>query len=518
MQFGDDARAPLTGDEFLASIADEREVWIYGERVPDVTAHPAFRNPARMIARLYDSLHDAEQAEIVTTPTDTGNGGFTHPFYRVPRSGDELVHTRDAIAHWARATYGWMSRTPDYKASFQLSLGANDGFWGDYAANAHTWYRRIQERCLFLNHAGINPPVDRHLPPDQVGDVFVRVEKETDAGLQVSGAKVVATGSALTHCNFVFQQGPLPLQDRPEFALLAIVPMDTPGVKLLCRPSYAMAASAMGTPFDYPLSSRLDENDAVLIFDQAIIPWDSVLLYGDIEKANAFVPASGWHERFTFHGCTRLAVKLDFFAGLILKCVVAAGSMGFRGVQAQVGEVIAWRNLFWSLSDAMARTPAPWPGGGVQPDRNAGFAYRVLATIAYPRIKEIFEQTVASGLIYVPSSAVDFHTPELRPLLDRYYRGSNGVSAEEKVKLMKLVWDAIGTEFGGRHELYERNYAGNNEDIRIHNLFNAMATGDADRCVAFVEQCMSEYDLDGWTVPDLIDDSPLSALRGGSPA
>lgn len=501
---------PFTGQEYLDSIRDQaREVWLYGEKVKDVTSHPAFRNSARMIARLYDALHSEPS---LVTETDTGSGGKTHHFYKIPHRVEELVASRDAIAEWSRKTYGWMGRTPDYKASFQVALGANPDFWGEYNPNALRWYREIQEKCLFLNHAGLNPPVDRHLPPDEVKDVYVHVEKETDAGLIVSGAKMVATGSALSHSNFIFQYGPMPFKANKEFALFAIVPMDNPGIKLISRPSYAMTAEVMGTPFDYPLSSRLDENDAVLIFDKALISWDNVLLYGDIEKANNFVPLSGWVPRFTFHGCTRLAVKLDFIAGLLLKAVEATGAKDFRGVQAQVGEVIAWRNLFWGLTDAMARAPETWPGGIVQPNMQYASAYRVFATVAYPRIKEIIEQTVAGGLIYVNSSALDFQNPDLRPLLDKYYRGSNGYVAVDKMKLMKLLWDAMGSEFGGRHELYERNYAGNHENIRMETLFHAMGTGLTDQMKGFAEQCMSEYDLNGWTVPDLINPHDVSYL------
>ncbi|WP_413299781.1 4-hydroxyphenylacetate 3-hydroxylase N-terminal domain-containing protein [Bacillus sp. 1P10SD] len=507
------ATKPFTGEEYLESIRNQsREVWLYGEKVKDVTSHPAFRNSARMIARLYDSLHNEKEAAALLTETDTGNGGKTHHFYKIPHSVDDLVASRDAIAAWSRKTYGWMGRTPDYKASFQVALGANDNFWGEYSGNARRWYKEIQENCLFLNHAGLNPPVDRHLPPDEVSDVFVHVEKETDAGLIVSGAKMVATGSALSHSNFIFQYGPLPIKAKKEFTLFAIVPMDNPGIKLISRPSYAMQAEVMGTPFDYPLSSRLDENDSVLIFDKALIPWENVLLYGDIDKANSFVPLSGWVPRFTFHGCTRLAVKLDFIAGLLLKAVESTGAKDFRGVQAQVGEVIAWRNLFWGLTDAMARNPETWPGGIVQPNMYYASSYRVFATVAYPRIKEIIEQTVAGGLIYVNSSALDFQNPELRPLLDKYYRGSNGYAAIDKMKLMKLLWDAMGSEFGGRHELYERNYAGNHENIRMEALFHAAGTGLVDEMKGFAEQCMSEYNLSGWTVPDLINPTDVSYL------
>ena len=115
----------------------------------------------------------------------------------------------------------------------------------------------------------------------------------------------------------------------------------------------------MGSPFDYPLSSRLDENDSIIVFDKVFVPWENVFAYGDIEKVNHFFPRSGFLPRFMFHGCTRLAVKLDFVAGLLLKGVDATGSKDFRGVQAAVGEVLAWRNLFWALTDSMARTITP---------------------------------------------------------------------------------------------------------------------------------------------------------------
>jgi 4-hydroxyphenylacetate 3-monooxygenase len=503
---------PFTGAEFLASIRDGREVWIYGQRVKDVTVHPAFRNSARMIARMYDALHDPSRQAVLTTPTDTGNGGFTHKFFKVPRSGDELVAGRDAIAEWARISYGWMGRSPDYKASLTGTLGANPEFYAPYQQNAVNWYRKVQERCLFLNHAIINPPVDKGRPPGDVIDVYVHVEKETDAGVIVSGAKVVATGSALTHHNFIGFYGPTPL-GRPEMALFAMIPMDSPGVKLICRASYEMTAATMGSPFDYPLSSRVDENDAIFIMDKVLVPWENLFAYRDLEKANTFFPRSGFIPRFTLHGCTRLAVKLDFLTGLMLKAADAIGVSETRAAQVQVGEVLAWRNIFWAMSDAMVKSPEQWVNGTVQPNMSYGMAYRFLATIAYPRVKEIAEQTISSGLIYLNSHAIDFKTPELRPYLDKYLRGSNGYDALERVKLLKILWDAVGTEFGGRHELYERNYAGNYENIRLENLPTAIATGDADRLRKFVDGFMAEYDLDGWLAPDLINPTDVNRIK-----
>ncbi|MGJ5893403.1 Pyoverdin chromophore biosynthetic protein pvcC [Streptomyces sp. V2] len=504
---------PLTGDEYLESLRDDREVYLYGERVKDVTAHPAFRNSALMTARLYNALHDPAHRGVLTAPTDTGSGGFTHAFFRTPRSVDDLVADREAIAAWARMTYGWMGRSPDYKAAFLGTLGANSDFYRPYEANARRWYRESQEKVLFWNHAIIHPPVDRHLPTEQVQDVFVHVEKETDNGLVVSGAKVVATGSAITHFNFISHYG-LPLRDR-KFALVATLPMGAPGLKLICRPSYAANAAVMGSPFDYPLSSRLDENDTIFVLDKVLIPWENVFLYGDADRVNSFAPQSGFLERLTFHGAIRLAVKIDFIAGLLLKAVEMTGSKDFRGIQSRVGEVLAWRDMFWALSDAAARNPQEWKDGALLPRREYGMAYRWFMTIGYPRIKEIILQDVASGLIYVNSSAEDFANPEIRPYLDKYVRGSNGYDSVSRVKLMKLLWDAVGTEFGGRHELYERNYSGNHEQVRTDILQAQAASGRLDQYKGFAEQCMAEYDLNGWTVPDLDSFKELRGNRNG---
>ena len=136
---------PFTSSEYLDSLRDGREIWIYGERVKDVTTHPAFRNTVRMLARLYDALHD-ERKDIICTPTDTGNGGYTHKFFKAPRNVEDMVGGRDAIAKWARVTYGWMGRAPDYKAAFLATLGGNPDFYKPFDENARRWYKKATTR------------------------------------------------------------------------------------------------------------------------------------------------------------------------------------------------------------------------------------------------------------------------------------------------------------------------------------------------------------------------------------
>jgi 4-hydroxyphenylacetate 3-monooxygenase len=147
----------------------------------------------------------------------------------------------------------------------------------------------------------------------------------------------------------------------------------------------------------------------------------------------------------------------------------------------------------------MAMNPVPWSGGAVLPNAQSGSSYRVFAGDAYGRVKEIVEKIIASALIYLPSSTKDFENPAIDKYLAKYVRGSNNIGYRERIKIMKLLWDAVGTEFGGRHELYEINYAGNHEDIRIQALFNARSTGAYDRMIALADACMADYDEKGWT-------------------
>ena len=161
---------PMTGEEYLESVRDGREVYIYGERVRDVTTHPAFRNSVRSIAALYDALHDPSAEGVLRVPTDTGNGGFTHPFFTTARSTEDLLAARQAIVGWQRLVYGWMGRTPDYKAAFFGTLSANADYYGEYRGNALRWYREAQERVLYFNHAVAHPPVDRDRPADRTAE------------------------------------------------------------------------------------------------------------------------------------------------------------------------------------------------------------------------------------------------------------------------------------------------------------------------------------------------------------
>ena len=227
-----------------------------------------------------------------------------------------------------------------------------------------------------------------------------------------------------------------------------------------------------------------------------------MLVYRDVERSKGFYAESGFFNRFNLQSAVRLAIKLEFCIGLALKGADASGISGFRGVQAEIGELVGMRDLVWSLTSAMALDPEPGIGDSVVPKMGTAAASRIYMTSAWHRVREIFECVLAGAPIYTVSGVRDLREPALQPLVERYYRGT-GLAGPERVKLFKLVWDAMYSEFAGRHALYERNYAGNRDQQRLDALRWSELRGDAERCRDLVERCLADYDPDGWTVGHL---------------
>ena len=269
-------KRPFTGAEFLEWLRDGREVYIYGERVKDVTDASGVPQFGGVRSRCSTMRCTTKTKDVLTAPTDTGSGGYTHKFFKAARSprgrGRAARRHRRLGAHHLRLARAAAPTTRRPSSTRSAPMPSSTASSPTMRAPGTSAARR---RCSILNHALVNPPIDRNKPVEQVKDVYITIQKETDAGIYVSGAKVVATNSALTHYNFLGQNMGQEITD-PSMVVMFIAPMNTPGIKLICRPSYEFAAAATGSPWDYPLTSRFDENDAIFVFDNAFIPWENV--------------------------------------------------------------------------------------------------------------------------------------------------------------------------------------------------------------------------------------------------
>ncbi|WP_206447057.1 4-hydroxyphenylacetate 3-hydroxylase N-terminal domain-containing protein [Agrococcus sp. KRD186] len=457
---------PQTGADYLASLDDGRVVIHDGVPVERVAEHPAFAGTAATIAGLYDTLHEVD-SDVPMVPT-ADVAGLTHPFWAVPQSRDELRVQRDAIKAWQRRTHGWVGRTPEFMACVITSMAAHAPFFGRFEQNVRDMLARDQRDVTHYAQALVNPPVDRDLPPDEVGDVFLHVVRETDEGVVIRGAKAVVTGAATAQRLLVSHFGGEVQTEA--FAIAASVPVASEGIRVYTRGIPAHA--------DAPLSSRFAEHDALVVFDDVLVPWADVFIR-DPETMLAFNKgAVGWNVRLVFQATTRLEAKLERIAALAVRATEIMGTSELRGVQAALGELIAYRDTVAALRDAMIEQAVP-SGDSIGPGPQAAMAFAAYGPDAYSRMRVNLQTMLASAFAHLPvppGSLGSEHVAPIEPLL----RGSGGADARQRLEIMGELWDAVGTGFGARHELYERSYFGQPERMHLGILAGAKATGRID--------------------------------------
>lgn len=449
-----------TGRDYIESLQDGRTVWFDGDLVKDITTHKAFRNTVRSIAGLYDLTHDENTREILTVDVPEW-GTRIHRAFHQPTDRAELVARRRAYQVFARASFGFLGRSPDYMASAVAGFAATpEVFHGknfDGRSQLDAYYRRMAIGDLFQSHTIVNPQIDRTKPASEQeeDDLYVRVVQEKDSGIVVRGAKMVGTGAIFGDEILVGTIEPLGPNDAP-YALSFSIPVNTPGVTFVSRRSYEATARSV---FDNPLSSRFDENDALLVCDNVFVPWDRVLVYQDVDTCYR-----QWWDTPTFanlvhHGATRFWTKLEFLTGIAILIAKANNTYALPPVAAQIGKLMGWLNTAKAFVLAMEADCDTTSTGVVYANEEMVHAHRFVAADLYPKVLAEIKLLAGGGLIQLPSSVDDLLNPELSPLLRKYVR-SPGTDAEARIKLFKLAWDALGSEFAGRHDQYERFYHG----------------------------------------------------------
>ncbi|MEV0073402.1 MULTISPECIES: 4-hydroxyphenylacetate 3-hydroxylase family protein [unclassified Amycolatopsis] len=442
-----------TGSQYLSAIDDGRRVYLDGKRVDGVARHPAFAPIAKTVSELFDLA--ADPASGMTRPGP--NGEVVNRLFTAPRSREDLTAFREAATTWARHTHGWVGRSPDHVGAFLAAFASHPDVFGDYAANVTAFQKRVVEEDLYLSYAIIPPQVSRATTASAWdGDlVQVGVAEERADGIVVRGAQMLATGGPVADEILVSCIKPLTPEDT-DFALSFVLPVDTEGLKLYCRRPYAPAATSH---YDYPLTTRFDETDALLVFDDVFVPWDRVFVYRDVAGVRNQFFETGAHVLGNWQAQIRFSVKLQFLAGLARKVAAVNGVDKFPGVVEKLGELASLVSLVESAVLAAEYTAEPDSAGLWRPGSRALYGAMGLQSELYPRVLAILRDLVGGGVLQVPSSVADMTSPETRADIDRYIY-SPGTPAADRVKLFKLAWDAVGSEFAGRHHQYELFYAG----------------------------------------------------------
>ncbi|GAA3348240.1 4-hydroxyphenylacetate 3-hydroxylase N-terminal domain-containing protein [Amorphoplanes nipponensis] len=446
------------GDEYLASLRDDREIYLDGVRVDDVTTHPAFAPVARTVAELYDLAADPLRDMSYLAPE---TGREANRVFSIPRSHEELVARRRAVETWARHSHGWVGRGPDHVGAFLAGFASCPQAFArephDFAANVTAHYRRLLDESLYLTYAIIPPQFSRAATAHDWDADFIQtgVVAERPEGIVVRGAQMLATGAAVADEILISCIKPLTPEDR-DFAVSFLLPLATPGLKLYCRRPYATGATSA---FDYPLSSRYDETDALVVFDDVLVPWDRVLVDRDVAGLRRQFFDTGAHVMGNSQAQIRFVAKLQFILGLARKLTAVNQVDKIPGVQEKLGELASLASIVESAVLAAEYQAAPDANGMWRPGARALYGAMGLQAELYPRVLAIVRELAGGGVLQLPAGVGDMLAPATRRDIDRYVQ-SPGVSAEERVKLFKLVWDAVGSEFAGRHHQYEMFYAG----------------------------------------------------------
>lgn len=444
-----------TGQQYLDGLKDDRTVWLGNEKV-DVLTHPAFAGSLKGMASYFDwQLAHAEECLV----EDPQTGKPMSASLIVPKSAEDLQRRHRAFDCFARYSNGMLGRTPDYVNVTLAGFVARSDIFNAKGDTTHSdrlkrFYREVVEKDLSLTHTIIHPVVDKGLPDTEGvnGEIALRVVRRTETSIIVRGAKILATLGPFADELFVYPGQPQPPGTDPATLLAFSIPMGTKGLITLCRDHYGVGGAAGDRPF----SSRFDEQDAFMIFDDVEIPLERVFIDGDIDVYNGLM-RHGWAANIMQQTCIRAAVKLEFAYELAARMAKATGADKRPDTASLLGELWGYGCLTRSAVKAAEADCRDWGNGAVFCDDKPLRALRAQMPGWMVRANEIIKVIGSHNLLATASlDAID--NPEIGGLINKYMPGAGGMSARERAKLFRTAWDFAGSALGARAELYERFY------------------------------------------------------------
>lgn len=481
-----------TGAQYQERLRDGRTIYLNGQRITNAVDHPAFRHAIQTVAGLYDFQGAPENRAWMTFDSPT-SGARVSRFWQLPCTYDELVQRRESIAAWAELTYGFMGRTPDHVGSclcgMMMGLDIFERHGRARASALSEYFTYVRDHDLFVTYVIANPRADHSQDISGQDNEFLvaAICDEDHQGVTIKGAKMLGTSAVIADELLVTTGQPLKPGEEP-YAFSLAVPLATPGLNILPRKSYeAMAASQ----FDNPLSSHLDENDAVIYFDEVKVPWERVFVHRDPAVCRAQFHEAPTHLLQNYQALIRLMVKWRFLAGLARKIAAAHGLLAIPDVVGRLGHMAANAAMVEGMVKGMEANGQAY-GPYFVPDKRLLYAAQVFTQENYPNVINAIRDLAGANMIMMPASVADFDNPDTAGFIHKTQR-SPVLEPAEKVKLFKLAWDAVGSEFGSRQSQYELFYSGGTYVTRGR----AFQTFDWDGAEGLVDGLLNRYDTPG---------------------
>lgn len=482
----------MTGKEYLDSLRDGRKVYIGRELVEDVTSHPAFRNAARSFAMIYDRKRAPENRDVMTFEED---GERFSSYFLLPRTRDDLLkrfETHRRIASW---TYGLLGRSPDNFPSYVCGLAMRpdlfDGIRNGFGDNIVNYYKHMRHNDIFASHAVTNPQGARRpgaVEPGPDQSPTLRVTAEDDTGVTLNGLKMLGTSAVFAHETWCGNLQPMGPGQEAE-SITCAVPMNAPGVSIWSRKPFEKFATS---EFDSPLTWRFDESDSALLFENVKVPWEKVFCHNNVEMTRAIYLVTPGHSLANHQANIRFLEKLKLIVGLAACIADANNASHIPAVQTTLGQLAAMQAALEGMIMGQIQSCEEVAPGYQTVNRRYMYAALHWCTTNHSAICDIVRELMGGGPFQMPADSSVLEDPQLRATFERYW-SVQGHSATERMKLFRLGWDLLGSEFAGRHMQYEKFYAGPAHVMALYNFLNA----PWDDMKGIVGGLMDSYDTPG---------------------
>jgi 4-hydroxyphenylacetate 3-monooxygenase len=476
-----------TAEEHLDRLRDGRVVFIGSERVGDVTLHPAFRNAARTIAAIYDMKADPANRELMSFT----EGGERYSMYYLKARGPEDLRRR-MRAHRAIAemTYGLLGRSPDHVASFVTGLAMNPAvFPAAHADNIERYYHELWRDDGYAAYAVLPPQAARDPAFYQKQNLPIpslQVVREDDDGVVISGMKMLATAAVFADEIWIGNLLPL-APDQSRQAVTCAVPCNAAGLTLWSRQPLA---AKLGNEFDSPLSWRFDESDSMVMCENVKVPWERVFVLDNPVLSREIYIRTPSHCYGNHQSNVRLWSKLRLIVGLASRVAQSSGAAEIPAVRDLLGRLAALEATLGGMIHGQIEGWEAWPPGYATFNRRTMYAALNWGTEMYTELIDLLRELSGGGVFQMPASVTVMHDPALRQQFETYWHTPQ-MPALARVKLFKLVWDLVGSEFAGRHQQYEKFYAGASFIVRNHSFREA----PWDEFHKIADDLMASYDV-----------------------
>jgi 4-hydroxyphenylacetate 3-monooxygenase len=480
-----------TGKEHLESLRDGRVIYIGSEKVDDVTKHPAFRNAANTVAKLYDMKGDPANRDIMTYEED---GGRYSIYFLRARSRCDLQRRMLGHKKIADVTYGMFGRSPDHVASFVTGMVMKLDELKAPSCNPDNllrYYQHARDNDIYTVYAVLPPQAARNpefYARQNIPVPTLRVVREEDDGVVISGMKMLATGAVFANEIWIGNVLPLAPEQKKE-AITCAIPCNAKGLQLWSRKPMETDCTS---EFDSPLSFRYDESDSMLLCDEVKVPWEKVFLHDDAVLSRDIYIKTPSHCFGNHQSNVRYWAKMRLLVGLCAKIANATGADQVPAVKETLGRIAAQEAMIAAMVHGQINAFETWPGG---PEGYVCFNRRMMygalewCTQNYSKFVDDLRELCGGGVFQMPANISVMQDADLARQFQTFWQTPQ-CDALTRMKLFKLAWDMVGSEFAGRHQQYEKFYAGASFIVRNHSFRET----DWSAYNKIVEDLIASYD------------------------